>query len=408
MRAVWIVLAAVMTLLASWRPGAAAPADAVASVQIEYEHMGLLGRSKEAFTITRDGAGFVRHGATTGTEAPDFQETQKKIEPAQINAALIQALYDAAVAPRVSRSQFFDELTKPEWLRANAAAAYKTVARSTCSDEARRLFITAFESPASARKALARHFEGFHTDDYPSAKLVLTTQRGKTVELSSPSQHAFMLPWFRGKTEHWNAAISRALGDVLPQDSALRERLAADDYLLRELSDEVLSPIRDRWEDLELRCEHRDVIAALAPKYRVVGVYGNAGDTFTGYLQSDDMPSNLALNVVLDVSAPAREKVLNELFERGPKYIGLARNFVLAQPKARFTVWYKEGRSFEMDHVDVTGDPKFEDLRPIADSCALIREHDYWNGRHWVALPSGEVRVLRERPYASRRPSGSW
>lgn len=71
------------------------------------------------------------------------------------------------------------------------------------------------------------------TDDYPFALLQVHLQDGSRLNLYSQSQKALMLPWHSGvpvhrppaSGENWDVSLSRAVSEVLPPRSRMRERL---------------------------------------------------------------------------------------------------------------------------------------------------------------------------------------
>lgn len=71
------------------------------------------------------------------------------------------------------------------------------------------------------------------TDDYPYARLHIRFRNGPPLRMYSNSQKAMMLPWYSGipvdsppeSDQSWSLALSRALQEVLPRDSAAYKRL---------------------------------------------------------------------------------------------------------------------------------------------------------------------------------------
>jgi hypothetical protein len=396
-----------MVLFGSWQLARAA--DDVEKVEITYGHMGLGGRRSETITLTREGAAFMRQGAAKHEASPFSEERVTAIGREHVDAERVQALVDAARAKTMRLDELIVALTPEAWLNANATAAYDLVGGQQCSTEARRLFVRSFRDPVSTRAAMRQYFEAYWTDDYPGARVVIGLRNGQRIELESGGQHVMLVPWHQREIKNWNPAIPRAIAALLPPRSWLRER-AVEDRLVLELARRVHRAIEARWEDFEMRCVHRDVIAALARAYRLAGIYQGSTGTFAAYLQSADMPANLAINAVFDVpDAKTAHENVAVLLQVGPVLARQVDKFARSQPASRFTIWVSNGVSFSTQDIDHRREPRFDRLRAVADKSALVREHDYYHGKEWVVLPDGEAVVWEDRQtFATRRPGTGW
>ena len=238
----------------------------------------------------------------------------------------------------------------------------------------------------------------------------MTFRDGKTFTLKSGQQQDGMLPWNGDQQSNWNIEISRTLAKLLPAKSYLRARLS-EDSLVEEIVQGVKAPIEDDWDDLEMRCVHRDVLPLIESKFQILHLYGGTANV-TGYIRRMDMPKNFAVNVVLAKSEPqAKRAEVQEFLRKIDRYIDISLPFVRAHPETRFKVWYADRQSFGGSELSMgPDDPKLKDIvAPIAAQCALLMEHDYWNGRRWVVLPDKRTYLWRDRDaYDTKRPGAGW
>lgn len=402
------LIAIALTGCAQSKPVAAPIPD---HINIHYRWGGLGPSQSENYEITKSVHGYNLQGNIIEEPFGFNEGGVPKLEVQSISQNVstesVLKLRDAMLAPHASREELLAELTKPDWLKAHADEAYATVASTGgCSVAARDLFMTHFKSQPEAARALDSYFNSQWTDDYPSASVELTLHGGQKVLFGSREQAELMLPWTNGKSPNWNQNISLAVSKLLPKASSLKSRLDGE-ALLKEIADHVIRPIRDQWDDLELRCQHKDVVQAIERRFKILQLYGS----FAGYARSSSMPSNLAINPVLEVSTPKQAEQEVELFFGViDKYLALALPFVSKHPEVNFTLWYRGGHSLSDQATTGSDDPTLEQrIKPVESGSVLLREHDYFSGREWVITPTGEVFEWRKRAaWASRRPHPAW
>jgi len=251
------VCAIVVAAFALTVPCAVEIATAAETIHVSYNWGGLGPRRSESYDIVRDGERYKVSAAQT-TAAFGTLDPSDKVERAtyELPASAIEALVAALRAPPMTKAEALAALTTPAWLSDNSAAAYQTITATPCAESARALFLSRFQDPRIARAALDQYFTGMWTDDYPWASVEADLPQIGKVERTTGSQKAFMLPWRNGEREDWNPALGRAIGALLPDNSAGKDRLLGSDLLSR-LADYVLTGARDAWEDLEQRCISR-------------------------------------------------------------------------------------------------------------------------------------------------------
>lgn len=383
---------------------AAAQRGEIERLEIAYTGASPWHKSRETATITRTVRGMYEMAFQQGRSGSILEEpVLEDAKLAPVSREAIDALAQALAEPPWPRSQFISQLVTPAWLQANAERVYPSGDPETprCSADARTLFLSHFLNPAEASAALVGYFESRWTDDWPIADLTIQRTGVPPLVLKTGAQHDTMLPWRRGKVEHWNPAVSQALAAMLPTDSALRKRLSGD--LLKRITERVMRSIGRDWEDLEMRCVHRDVVAILEPAFDIARLYGTNSGSFAGYVRRADMPANFAVNIRfgLEQKNAGPEKARQFLAHVGP-LISRALTFVRAHPEIRFTLTHADGVSFS--EADLRSGPSPDNpkltsaVAAVANSVGLLREHDYLYGRQWIVLPTGDVHLWQERP----------
>jgi len=400
---------AALALLLAVEIYAADPAPSIENVHITYNWRGLGQPRDEVYAVVRDGKEFKASVVVTnGSFGPSGSSATTERSTYTIPVAAIEALIEALRAPSMTKAEGVAALTEPSWLRVNAAAAYQSIVEHPCSDKARELFVARFEDSAAVRKVLDNYFIGMWTDDYPHAEIEGRLKEIGAFKRTTGSQKAFMVPWRSGVHDDWNPALGRSVAALLPETSDGKERLAGK-QLLSELAYDVRRGIKDQWENMELRCTYRDLISKLEPHYKILSIYGTSNN-FAGYVESSDMPANLAINIVLATDTPAiQQEEVDTLLNLGSIYASQVRAFVVAHPETRFTIWYSQRHSLDEGDLKFHERPELARLRPIARQCVMLYEHDYMYGRRWVVTPNGEVILWSERPtYDTRRPGPGW
>jgi len=167
----------------------------------------------------------------------------KPVDAKLVNA-LVSALNEAAIAnPNLQNLG----LTK-EWLEA-AVLSIPGIPVEPGLEGKEREFRNAFTDLDFVQSLLPMLFGFEQTDDYPSAKVVVTFADGSTIAALSHSYYVFMLPWRLGTGESsvrtYNANISRAVAALMEEGATNRERLQGA-RLGTELADAVSSRLRSQ------------------------------------------------------------------------------------------------------------------------------------------------------------------
>lgn len=373
-------------------------------VEISYSGASPWHQSRETATITRTAEGSYEMAYRQGQSYSILEEpVLESAIVAPVSREAIDALAVALAEPPWPRAKFIAHVVTRAWLQANAERVYQSGDPDAprCSAPARALFLSHFLNQNDASAALAGYFESRWTDDWPIADLTIARTGMPPLILKTGAQHNTMLPWRDGKIELWNPAVSQALAEMLPTESALRKRLSRE--LLKPLADRVMRSIEHDWQDLEMRCVHQSIVAVLDPTFSVARLYGYNGGSFAGYVRRADMPGNFAVNIRfgLEQKNTGPDKARRFLADVGP-LITRALPFVRAHPEIRFTLTHADGVSFsdaDLRSGPSPDNPELESaVAPVAQSIVLLREHDYLWGREWVVLPNGDVHLWQERP----------
>jgi hypothetical protein len=160
---------------------------------------------------------------------------------AKLVNTLVSALSEAAIPDPNPQNL---GLTK-EWLEATVLS----IPVEPGLEGKEREFRNAFTDLNFVQSLLPMLFGFEQTDDYSSAKVVVTFADGSTITALSHSYYVFMLPWRLGTGESsvrtYNANISRAVAALMEESATNRERLQGARFGT-ELADAVSSRLRSQ------------------------------------------------------------------------------------------------------------------------------------------------------------------
>ena len=258
--------------------------------------------------------------------------------------AKVERIARAVAAPQVTSDVAIQALASRE----NAVAAHRALleGQRECSPDARALVVKTLTKPVMV-DALRKHYRGGHTDDFPGMTVTLRFANGKTVEASTQSQNALMLPWTTPAGETWSAELSRAVAAAMPQTSKLRGRLL-DGGLTYRLGWTLSDSIRDRVLELESRCRYAPMIQQIEKALTIERVYHAWPDRLSVHARVPGAPPNLRIDAHLTA---AKAGVVAEFLQRAPRLFERARRVARSHPKTPMEIWYVDGRSGDDDAV---------------------------------------------------------
>jgi len=297
----------------------------------------------------------------------------------------------------VSRDDALRTLADAKWLRAHAGEAYEESRpdhkhAAACSDKARQIFTDRFTDTKVAIAALGEHYGSMWTDDVPSIAIDITLHDRRHVQLTSDSQHVFMLPWRVDGVPTWNPRIPRAVAVLLRDDSIVGSRFA-ERQLAAAIGEEMFEALGDPIAEAEQRCRFKDVLAALNRHFEIVDAYGRTAASFDGHLRRDDFPPNLTVSAHIAAGTPPeQQQQVDTLITKIGGYLELVRPFVEARPQSTFEIAYADGQSAGEFTLDFDEHPEaIERVRRNQEHAAVVLERTATSTATWVILPGGEA-----------------
>jgi hypothetical protein len=177
-----------------------------------------------------------------------------------VSASLVGAFLHAINEPPIPHPEPLNLGITERWLldHAEEAGNHATVIRyQNSSPRQKKLFRNAFSDQNTIEQRLKRVYDSFHTDDYPKMIIRIDFEDKTTRSVSTDSQHPFMIPWKADESgsKTYNAHISLALIELLPEKFVNRERLTAENQfatgLLDELALQTAWDVRDYWRSVK-------------------------------------------------------------------------------------------------------------------------------------------------------------
>jgi hypothetical protein len=320
----------------------------------------------------------------------------------------------------------------PQWLREHVEEAGRNAIyfdyQAGAADQ-KELFRKAFEDEKTIQERLKSVYASFHTDDYPGMNIELKLVDGEVIKITSSSQHPFMIPWkiAQGKatTITYNADISRALFEMLPEKFTNREALTAENEyatgILQELASDTGNQIRSSWEALKAQHKAGDALTILKQNYQVrrsdVNSYHNLvyGKEWTGgnpheeNLQADlwkpDFPKNFVVAAIL-LRNGEQTVGADSLSRISPKYeelvlsIGWLKEYWKTHPDEHAWLFYVHDRSltekamriFAADMKQAGKEELVAKVRAAGDEAALL---ETGRGDYWIILPDKSLILWR-------------
>ncbi len=179
------------------------------------------------------------------------QGSEFRLGHARIDPALVGTLVSSINEPVIPDINLPNLGITHDWVMANhegPQSHYQGGPDSGAGNQ-RALYRERFEDPTFILPLLSdTYMSGFHTDDYPYVKLLLTFEDGSVVTVCSNSRQPFMLPWkveLGGATQiTYNANVSRALAAIMSKGTTNRSRISGAGLLdiLREDVERALEP----------------------------------------------------------------------------------------------------------------------------------------------------------------------
>lgn len=352
-------------------------------------------------------------------EKDGFVSDRKRVAPELVNT-LVAAL-DAARIPKPDIENL--GLTQA-WLKDNLASVeagmYGTFPNALPSQRA--LFEETFADPNRIVKILPSLFRFSRTDDYPHVSVKVFFEDGSTIEAKTNSQYAFMIPWQlpdNNRKESYDIAISRAVSELMPQDSVNKERLVGNEFP-SELAQAVMKNIEPAWKMLGVEGRAGDALKVLQRVYTIksadinpyhnkeYGISWKAKGPHEMNLQAvlhrPDLPDNLSIQLILLYDQSKVEGV-DGFLKTAEKYESLVLSvpwlnaFLRENPRLNAWLFFVHRNSFG-DHAMQTfaldmkargREDLIEKVRSQQDQIALLNIQ----GADWLVFPDKHMMLWR-------------
>src|SRR5689334_3308025 len=298
----------------------------------------------------------------------------------KVDAQLVRNLIDALNAPTIPQIDLPNLGITQAWLDANAEKGVKEYADAYYSSSAKNLqalYLSTFKNLSFMKSLVASLYPGMWTDDYPRLEIKVTNDNGTRLFATSEAKQVLMLPWTITKngqeSKSYNANIARAVGTLLPEKFANKERLS-DENLTRVLAEAVMWRIRDQWALLDAENQTGNYLRVIRQTFLVqaaeVDTTHNV-DFGREWVNSDrgvpnlqatltrkDLPQNLRVGIALPVNNDEVEGVDSFLSEID-RYVKLVRSvpwlarFMRSHSDATFELRYVGDRSFSKKAMEI-------------------------------------------------------
>lgn len=389
--------------------------DELAQMNIVSSWGGLGTRKQSELTIQRKSKGYFQDGN-------------------RVEEKLILNLMMAINEPVISKPDLGNLGITQEWLEASAEKGLKEYAGGfylSAAPNQKALYFSSFKNLDFIGKVVPSLFQFFRSDDYPRIQITITDTKGNQSTIVSTSQYLFMLPWKLSRngqtTEIFNAHISQAIANLLPQKFANRDRILGEE-LRNDLVEVVMRWLEDDWHLLDTENKAGRFLASLRSKFTVetaeIGgfhnveygkewVNGNSTETNVHVgLRRKDFPSNYFVGAVLPYKNNQVENV-DVFMSNIDSYHNLAlsvpwlREYMTSHPKISIELRFIRSLSFGEKAMEVfASDMKqmgkedlVREVAAIQKDISLLRVGRTYYQAHWLVLPDGRMILWRFRGY---------
>ena len=204
-----------------------------------------------------------------------------------IDAKLVADLVTALTAHANPDLNLDDLGVTPAWLKAHASSVAQhfasTLIDGVPTDVA--ILASAFADPSTTDKLIPTLFDTHHyscsdcTRSISSVRVVVTFEDGSTLKARSGPRFPYLLPWLLSRTSTaetaYNAAISRAVAALLPENAANRSRLMGQNLDL-ELGQVVMRQVAQQAQMLDIENQTGGTLRAVRARYQILSARINS------------------------------------------------------------------------------------------------------------------------------------
>ena len=306
----------------------------------------------------------------------------------KIETKLVDNLVRVISEPAIRYAQMANLGITEEWLNENSGmdmSDYLAERLDKALPSQKALFFSSFKNLALIKRTIPDFFSISMSDYYPEISVEIVEKNGRRTEIFSESQTLLSLPWRisknRKKSITYNANISRAISNIMPERSANKKRLVGED-IRGELATAIMDAIEDKWNllDAEQRVpkhlkeirEHFQLETALITEAK------DGNGIFSATLRRKDFPKNFS--VLLELPYRGGEvsniKMFAEKIERYKKLVFAVdwlKKYILTHPEDDFRLNF----STEFSFGTALRDEFFEEIKSPAKQrlIALVRQN---------------------------------
>ncbi len=348
-----------------------------------------------------------------------------------IGSTAIDHLLRALQQPPVPQPELDNLGVTQAWLESNAKSGPPANAGSftAAAPNLQALYRNAFSDLSTMTQVVPSLFKYVQFDDYPSIKVIVTSQDGSTICATTHSYYLFMLPWQvtvgERVTATFNADISRAVAALMPEKTTNRERLAGYG-VLSQVQDALMRHIERVWNLLDAENKAGPAMGRLRERYDVVTAeinpyhnveYGvmwrrhrDHEENLHATLRKPGFPANFVDALVLRYHQGETEGVEGFLraagkFEDLTLSVGWLKDLMEQGPHVQYRLAYVHDASLGDKAMDVFSadmrkigkqDLAAEVRRARADVALLIIGMQYYES-YWLVLPDKRLLLWRYR-----------
>lgn len=341
----------------------------------------------------------------------------------KIEKQLVDNLLRSISEPKIDYPHLENLGVTPQWLYKNVNQdlnGYLVERLQDALPTQRTLYDESFKNPEIVKQTLPGLFFISSSDYYPEISVEITELSGKKIKVFSDSQALLSLPWQitqnGRKMETFNAHISHAISNLMPEKSANKRRLIGED-LRGELAKAVMDEIEDKWNLLEVEEKSPEALKELRENFEVqtAFIYEKDGDGFfKAKLWRKDFPKNFSILLELpykkgevkniDVFKRKIENYKNLVFS-----VGWLKNYIIAHPEEEFRLNFDKDSSFGAslekefyEHVNMPDKQKLiEEVRKNQEQISTIQVGGKYFFSEWLILPNKQMILFRYNYFKS-------
>ncbi len=304
-----------------------------------------------------------------------------------------------------------------KWLNENFSQdfnGYLTERLGDALPTQKTLYFKSLKNPEVIKQTFSGLFFFTASDYYPEMSVEITEKNGSKTKIFSDSQTMLSLPWQVKKNGRkittFNAHISHAISNLMPEKSANKRRLIGED-LREELAKAVMDEIEDKWNLLEVEEKTPKELKELRKSFEVqtAFIYEKEGDGFfSAILRRKDFPKNFSILLELPYEKGAIKNidVFNEKIESYKNLVfsvNWLKNYIFVHPEEEFRLNFDTDSSFGAslenefyEQINSTNKKKLVDEVKInQEKISAIQVGGKYFFSEWLILPNKKMILFR-------------